>query len=386
MGLVFIVGFVVVVVILYYCCRGTGESFQRSSRPVPPVLPEWTESDYQAEYRKVQAALAGAFKIRCGDKVYIPFYSFHLKRMAYPCAALMEFINNWIAFSLTIVLLFSDSFGVAIASFASLLVGQLIVHFNYGYNSYSNPGRNLIAEVDDRFKEELSVSVTNFERICQMFDYLYHGKSTPSNNETCAMSFSGIFFRLLNDAAVMAVCVAIFVAIIMAYCGGTVLAANEAANNSHTENRNCAFIILIILLLLASTVVELAFVASGTVGSIVGAIFWASLSIIGEVSDTLPLVIVANIMLYLVEEYYTALLFNKSPGEYGNSILFNVFYDVVSETEVVGSNLPENAKSFFDVETKEGNETSKKNSENNAKDTKVDEENTHSTSANDGEP
>ena len=33
-----------------------------------------------------------------------------------------------------------------------------------------------------------------------------------------------------------------------------------------------------------------------------------------------------------------------------------------------------------------GNETSKKNSENNAKDTKVDEENTHTTSVNDGEP
>jgi hypothetical protein len=362
MAFLVIIGVVVLVLLYCYCRRraddgGTGENLQRSPRAVPQLLPEWTESDYQRAYLETQAKLANVLKIRCGDKVYIPFYTFHLKRMAYPIAATMEFINNWITFVLTIVLLFNNSLGIAIASFISLMAGQLIVHFTYGYNCYSNPASRLIAAVEDRFKEELSVSIANFETICRLFDYTYHGKSTPSNKETCTMSLSGAFFSLLNDFAVILVCIAIFVCIIMSYCGGTILAANEAASNPHAQNRYIAFIILLILLLLASAVLELAFVSAGTIGSIVGAIFWASLSIIGETAEIIPLILLANIMLYVVEEYYTALLFNKSPVEFGCSILFNIFYDVVSETEVLGSNLPNNVKAFVDVET---TETSKK--------------------------
>ena len=383
MGLLFVVAAIVVLFLLWYCCRGRSVDSSRTARAVPPLLPELTENDYQTEYQRVQASLANSFKIRWGDKVYIPFYSFHLKRMAYPAAATLELINNWIAFSLTIILLFYDSLGIAIASFVSLFVGQLIIHFTYGYNRYANPGNKFIADVEERFKEELEVSIANFEKICQMFDFLYHGKSTPSNQETCTMSLCGVFFRLLNDVAVIGVCVAIFVAIILSYCGGTMLAANEAVGNPHAENRNIAFIILIILFLLASVIVDLAFVASGTIGSIVGAVFWACFSIAGEVAGILPLVIVANVMLFLVEEYYTALLFNKSPAEFGHSILFNVFYDVISETEVVGSNLPENAKSFFDVETKDAKDETKKNNvnaESSTDDTTFDEENNNSAS------
>ncbi len=383
MGFIFILAAVVVLVFLYYCCRGRGDNLSRSTRTVPPLLPELTESDYQTEFQRVQAKLANSLKIRCGDKVYIPFYSFHLKRMAYPAAATLELINNWIAFLLTIILLFYDSLGIAIASFVSLFIGQLIVHFTYGYNRYANPGNKFIADVEERFKEELEVSIANFEKICQMFDFLYHGKSTPSNQETCTMSLWDLFFRLLNDVAVIGVCVAIFVAIILSYCGGTMLAVNEAVGNPHAENRNIAIIVLVILFLLASIIVDRAFVASGAIGSIVGAVFWACFSIAGEVAGILPLVIIANIMLYLVEEYYTALLFNKSPAEFGNSILFNVFYDVISETEVVGSNLPENAKSFFDVETKEANDETKKNNanaENSTDNTTFDEENNNSAS------
>jgi hypothetical protein len=376
-----VVGLIVFLVLLYCWSRNkTSEDFRRSPRTVPAILPEWTESDYENAYQNLQAQLAKAFKVKCGDKVYIPFYSFHLKRMVFPVAATLELVNNWIAFILTIVLLGADSLAVAILSFISLLVGQLIVHFTYGYNRYANPGSNFISSVESRLKDELSASEANFERTCEMFDYLYHGKLTPSSKDTCTMGTASVFFRLLNDVAVICVCVAVLVAIIVSYCGGTLLAANEAASNPYAENRNFAFIILILLILLASTILELAFVASGTMGSIVGATIWASLSIAGEASDVLPLVIVANVMLYLVEEYYTALLFNKSPAEFGNSMLYNIFYDVISETEVIGSNLPENAKTFFDVETQENDKDKTKPSE---KSSEHNTENTTSTADDD---
>jgi hypothetical protein len=346
------VGVVILYFVLSKCLQESlrGDRANRNARNVPPRKAESTESELQGAYNEFQEVLSKSLRFRCGNKIYVPFFTYHIKKLKWPCIATVELINNFIAFALTIALLIDQNIGIAIASFVSLVMGQLIVHFTYGYNRYANPGNGLIADIDSRFKEEFEVSIANFDVERRIFDYMYHGKSTPSNKDKCTISCFGCLFQFLNDTAVIMVCMAIFLAIIKSYCGGTILTANEASTNPNSQERNFAFLILLVLLLLASSIVELAFVTSGAIGSIVGAVFWASLSIAGSFTGILPLVIVSNIMLFLIEEYYTALLFNKTPSEMGKSILFNVFYDVFSELEIIGSELPDNPKAVIDIE------------------------------------
>ena len=305
--------------------------------------------DINDDFAKLQADLEQAWKIRLpwSKETYIPFFSHRIKKIWSPWRANLEFYNNWIALLVTLGTLMvpGDALGLEIIGGISLFVGNMLTHYWYGYNRYSNVSKRwfesrlkLRENINNRNNNQRpSVASRRMEAIRDRMAHLYHG--SPVTNESYEETDTkircwGSPVILLNEIVVLLFCSMFALSILIAYLGVVFNMAGDPSSST------CLFRFL---LSVSTCIVSLAMFTGGHLGSLLGSLWWSILYVGFDnadsesgISNTVATLmkLLAGLVMLLTEEYYTALLFRKTFGDFLESILMGVFKDVFSTSEI----------------------------------------------------
>lgn len=301
-------------------------------------IPQVYHADYTALYDDLTKT---PLKIHLPNQrgTVIPFFTFYVKKQWSPTLARLEFYNNWFSFLITLVSFGLSNIVLAIIGASSLMVGQLVVHFWYGYIKHPNPATACIAQSNERFEETFNERDEDFDAAVDKMSVLYHGR--PVNGDQTGVKIVGIFIRGVNDLVALVCIVAISLAILGTYCFSSVYVASGSERQLTQDEIPWFLLAACLVASLSGCLVEVTFSSAGALAAIAGSFAWVVLYIMADFenesggyglnrSTLLALRLVATIMLFLLEEYYTTLLFQKSLKEFLKSAVLQVVSDVFS--------------------------------------------------------
>ena len=306
----------------------SGSYFQ--PKDVPEQAKDAVEG-FKKELRK-------ACRVEWRGKTYIPFYSFRVKKEWRPFWAHVEFFNNWAAVLITLAnLIVQENPVIAALGFFSLFLGQLVFHLWYGYNRYPDPGKKFLEHSHEDVKEQLENEQEVFEGVRNIMELLYHGRFM--NHSQKGVESIGCVLVTVNHVASLALAFFLFFAVIGSYVATCIGLAQQGVNNAQSQQQAELALLVVFTLFFAcmEAIVVFAFALSGIFASIFGSLLWPLIYISAELNQDpalIPFKILATVMMFCLEEYYTALLFRKDTQGLLRAVFFNIFDDVVGETDI----------------------------------------------------